>query len=139
MPLAYSLRPIVLTPKDMNQLELINYIIVISCDIILICTLGYQSIIYLVLSLLLGTNLIIIITIIIITIIIIIIVIIIIITIIIIIIITITNQSYLYYDHYQSINQSLIFINHLLLLSIIRTWITSYVRTFHCRTLCIYF
>ena len=134
MPLAYSLRPIVLTPKDMNQLELINYIIVISCDIILICTLGYQSIIYLVLSLLLGTNLIIIITIII-----IIIVIIIIITIIIIIIITITNQSYLYYDHYQSINQSLIFINHLLLLSIIRTWITSYVRTFHCRTLCIYF
>jgi len=61
MPLAYSLRPIVLTPKDMNQLELINYIIVISCDIILICTLGYQSIIYLVLSLLLGTNIIIII------------------------------------------------------------------------------
>jgi len=85
MPLAYSLRPIVLTPKDMNQLELINYIIVISCDIMLICTLGYQSIIYLVLSLLLGTN------------------IIIIITIIIIIIITITNQSYLHYDHYQSI------------------------------------
>ena len=99
MPLAYSLRPIVLTPKDMNQLELINYIIVISCDIILICTLGYQSIIYLVLSLLLGTNIIIII------------VIIIIITIILIIIITITNQSYLHYDHYQSINQSFIFIN----------------------------
>ena len=56
MPLAYSLRPIVLTPKDMNQSELINYIIVLSSDFILIYTLGYQSIIYLLLSLLLGTN-----------------------------------------------------------------------------------
>jgi len=57
MPLAYSLRPILIAPKNMNKIELINYFIVIISDIILIYYCGYKSFIYLMLSLILGHGL----------------------------------------------------------------------------------
>ena len=57
MPIAYSVRPVLLTPKEMNKTEIINYTIVIITDTLLMYFCGYKAFIYLVLCLVLGHGL----------------------------------------------------------------------------------
>ena len=57
MPIAYGIRPLIISPKNMSRLELINNIVVLISDLILIRITGVFGLFYLLLCLVLGHGL----------------------------------------------------------------------------------
>jgi sphingolipid delta-4 desaturase len=53
-PLFYALRPMIVQPKQMRPLDLLNTVVIVASDLIVGYFFGYRAVLYLVLSTLLG-------------------------------------------------------------------------------------